>query len=401
MSLKCPECETLFEAGRFCPDCGSKLVDATPPSPSPTEAKDSVANEVVKKATGHSFSEVGIIKGGDFRTEENTTINIYQGGTDPSGISRREFCGRCGKSLAQDAFLCRSCGKIHCDACHDRVTLQCVGCAQELLGKKKVLAGFERLRTAYDRLTLQVTDRIGKRNFCLISKQMLKIGRRDEANDLGIRVLPETEKNKLASNKISREHATIRFTDGGLEWSNLNCREGTEISGVQLKQNESTLLSNGCTICPARVVTLNCGLFAKEILDSESYQELSQTLGLGDFVEPLGRWQAMRLVRGDEFAAAEQYLVFQRDVRIGSSPACEIYLDDSSISSIQAQIVRMGESLWIETLQFDEKLVVNGKPVPPDHLVPLRPQMSFQLGNLEFSVLSFRQLHQSAAPPSH
>jgi hypothetical protein len=66
---------------------------------------------------------------------------------------------------------------------------------------------------------------------------------------------------------------------------------------------------------------------------------------------------------------------------IGSSPAqCGILLKESS-RAVEARLLHIDRSYWLEALPGSSPLTVDGNLLPPRTLLPLAPGMEIRFGN--------------------
>ena len=72
---------------------------------------------------------------------------------------------------------------------------------------------------------------------------------------------------------------------------------------------------------------------------------------------------------------------------LGRDPSCAIGIDDASLAPRHARLWHLGERFWFEPLQMTPRYYsrVGDETISLHHLVPVRPGMLLQLGELEFS----------------
>lgn len=254
---------------------------------------------------------------------------------------------------------------------------------------KRPCPGFEGLEYKDERLLLQVHRGEESINIGLVAKTSVALGRR-RGNDIVTRVYPPSVENDCLTGVISSNHARIAFTANGAELHDQSTY-GTTMAGHVLS-GDSALLPQGTEIRLADALSLGCKLFYGN--DSDSLSALrrfvKRYLG-GTLLDPVGPLRAVRLNRLDNLPGVEEYVVFQHIVTVGSGPDCEIQIRDSSVSPIHAQILWLGNSMWLESLQTRRDTLADGQQIPRNQLVPLHPNLPLQFGDVEVTVSNFRQ----------
>jgi len=254
---------------------------------------------------------------------------------------------------------------------------------------KRPLRGFDGKSYLSDRLLLQVHQGDDSINIGLLAKTSVELGRR-RGNDIVTRVYPPSEENDVLTGLISSNHAKITFTANGAELQDYSTH-GTKAAGHELS-DDSALLSQGAEIRLADVLSLGCELFYDEVTDTLSALKPFAERYVGTVLsDPAGPLRAVRLRRIDNLQKAEEYLVFQHAVRVGSGADCEVRISDPSVSPVHAQILWLGNSMWLEPLQSKRPTLADGQEIPRDQLAPLRPNLPLQFGDVEVTVSSFRQ----------
>lgn len=256
---------------------------------------------------------------------------------------------------------------------------------------KRPLAGFEHARYQSERLSLHVRRNKELVSICLLAKESSVMGRQRHGADIVTRVYLPGGEICNDNERVSRIHAAVTFTNDGATFQDKS-KYGSQLGNRRLSLGECCLLPQRTEICLADVFRLTCELFygdGVEIL--ASYRRFADRhIGMA-VAEPVGRLRAVRLKRLDELADTEEYVMFQHVVTIGSGPLCEVQLDDDSVCPQHAQIVWLGDSMWIEPLQTIRPTLVDGQVIPRNRLVPLRPNLHLQFGDVEVSVSDFRQ----------
>jgi pSer/pThr/pTyr-binding forkhead associated (FHA) protein len=254
---------------------------------------------------------------------------------------------------------------------------------------KRVAAGFEGRRFEATRLCL----RVGGRNVCLLARREVRLGKNRD-NDVVVRILPPSPANDVLTDRISRHHALLQFTRDEVVWRNLGCANGTVAAGQPLPAGASRALHQGATVSPAGVLPLSCTLcFDEPPAGAAVYGRFEQRLGFPGAPPAPQRVQAVRLRRQDGLAGREEYVIFPRGVFVGSDPACPVRVEDPSAAPLHAQILWLGGSFWLEPLQASRATLAEGRPVAPDHLVPVYPGLTLTLGVTEVTVAPYQQMH--------
>jgi hypothetical protein len=266
---------------------------------------------------------------------------------------------------------------------------------------KRVFKGFEHVDPyKTSRMCLHFHTAPGvTRTYCILAQQRASVGKQ-RGRDIVLRTLPPSPENNQLTQRISREHAHIEFDAIGAVWHNApRCSNGTIIDEVPLQGGESALLRQGSVIRVAEALTLTCGSYYNDPVDNEpGYARFCEDLGAEPGTEPLGNARAVRLVRNDELAETEQYLLIQRGVSIGSGPTCPIHLNDPTVGPIHAHVVHLAGSFWLEAAQTLNPTLVEGNELPRHRLVPLKPNSVFQLGNVVVTATAWQQYYLDVMP---
>lgn len=259
--------------------------------------------------------------------------------------------------------------------------------------EKRVFGGIDFDRPPLSKLCLTIPDGGGNRNVCLLTERQVSIGRKRD-NDIVLRLWPRNSQNDHLTSLISSRHAHLAFTESGVVWKNLNCGNGTRIAGAHTQAGSDCLLQQASQIWPADALSLGCELFRVDPTDSDSAYELFEKRLVGiSSAPPVGSFRAVRLTRNDSLRGKEEYVVFQRAVSIGSGPSCAIRIDHPTVRPIHGHIMLLGASLWLEAASKRYPTRVDGEAVSLGQLVPLYPNLTVQVGEVELQVTSFHQIH--------
>ncbi len=245
--------------------------------------------------------------------------------------------------------------------------------------------------TNCDRLSLEIPQTDTVLNLGLLATREISLGRNRDANDVVLRVAPIDEDRTA---KISRQHARLRFESEGITWENLECRHGTLVGETALAKFESFRVFQGAVISPAGQLPLKFTIFPNDQSNSETvYERIARQVGIETSPGTIGPVSAARIERLDGLQLSESYIFMQGSLILGASPACQIPLNAASVSPLHAKLSWFGNSFWLEPLQDARLTLVDGQPVPMNHVAQLRQHMHIQLGETEIAVHPFRQCH--------
>ena len=90
---------------------------------------------------------------------------------------------------------------------------------------------------------------------------------------------------------------------------------------------------------------------------------------------------AARYDRVTSLPGGETYVHLFRESLIGGSPAQSAIVLRENGPQIQARLLHMDRSFWLESLSGGEKITVDGRTIAPRTLVPLAPGMKLKFGN--------------------
>lgn len=221
---------------------------------------------------------------------------------------------------------------------------------------------------------------------------------RSRDNDVVVRFLPPSEEHDSFSKNISRTHFVATLTPEGLEIAD-ESRSGMELnySVVDKRQvlpaayaGDPQHLKLGVTGLVPQGFELDIFMFApgrdehREELEywDELYCEvvrgrLSRTAREALDVGING----VRYDRIGNLEGEESYAHLLRELLIGSSPAqCGILLKESG-RAVEARLLHIDRSFWLEALPGASPLTVDGMLLPPRTLLPLTPGMEIRIGN--------------------
>jgi len=171
---------------------------------------------------------------------------------------------------------------------------------------------------------------------------------------------------RIPSDAISRKHAVIFFEQGAWFIEDLNSKHGTLVNEQALipqkileLRNEDRIRMATATIS-VEIIRNQLGSFVKEetaIIARKMVQELlssdKQTIAHCSLLFCNGKQEGKRISIPDDV----HQLVMGRD------SVCDIIIDDASVSKHHAKIVRDWTGLSIESLDGNNKILINGTPV--------------------------------------
>lgn len=274
-------------------------------------------------------------------------------------------CSRCGEPMDAGEGARQALG----EAVDPRAQPACARCgavAPTWLHKKRV-AAMSVLATPRGgvRALLRLPD--WNRDFVLVGKREAKLGRKPEANDVVLWMLPRGGENDRLSERISREHA--RIVDTGDTWE-LHADRPMRTQGVvpasSTAHHGGGRILDGATLEFGGVLTLratDCG-------------------------------GALRLDRVGNGAGQETYILLRTDATIGRDPRCALVLDHPSIEPVHARIVLIDGMLWVENLVHrTASILLNEAPVGAEELRPLSPASRLRAGILALHLLDTPATH--------
>ncbi|QDU39621.1 FHA domain protein [Maioricimonas rarisocia] len=227
------------------------------------------------------------------------------------------------------------------------------------------------------------------RNVCLIAQPIVTLGK-ERSNDIVLRVLPRSALHDEQSGRISRHHAEIRFSGPHVEWVNLLCSNGTYIDKDRLPSESTTVLHNGVTVSPAGALSVAVDVYA----ENGSTE--------GPALDPLDGTQlhasAVRLRRLDRLSGLEQYVVFDRQISLGSSADCPILIPGPDVAPHHADLRHGAGGFELLIHDSDAGSYLNNRRLTSSDPVPIRPGDTLRLGKVEIDVTEKQQLYLDFSP---
>jgi len=245
--------------------------------------------------------------------------------------------------------------------------------------------------------TLQCLQARPCRTYYLIPRAEIVLGRqRADArgirlNDVILGLMPETDDNRILTQRISRQHARIRF-DGDQFFLSRHHPEAapTLLNGEPLCKDGEKLLASGDLIEISGV--LNLRLVISYLLEEAPAVEFTPSLpplsGGTDLVRcginRPGRVACARLYRENNAPESEIYLMILKQARIGSDPKNSICLPENSLDPMHARIFYHEGRLFLEDLGSESGTTLGDRKLQPNEVVPLADGMILKIGEACF-----------------
>jgi len=254
-----------------------------------------------------------------------------------------------------------------------------------------------------DRLAIHWESGLSGRLLLLACDEM-HMGRRREINDIVTRMLPRCPSNdrgslamqaRDAESKQPKPHATIALSRRGLQVIDHHTANGTSLDGVAVEHKPAALsLTAPSELHLARVLQLRLVPFSEDAGVPAPRASHFDLLGGDDEIWRTAKRQKLRsllIERLNNLAEEERYLLVYRWACIGRGTGNEITATDADLSRVHARIVRRSGGFWIESLNDDETLVVDGYTIERGYAAPLAPGMSLRCGDLRARIAEYNQ----------
>ena len=221
---------------------------------------------------------------------------------------------------------------------------------------------------------------------------------RSRDNDVIIRFLPRSEENDQYSRSISRTHCIAELTTEGIELLDESNR-GMEVNYrvvddreviTSMFSGEVVHIEFGVTGSVPQKFELEMTLFGPDrhvSRDELEYWDELYCEVIGGRLSRMARealdvgLDAVRYNRVTNLPGEESYVHLLREALIGDSPSkAAIILHDNG-PQIQARLLHLDRTFWIEPLQGSSEISVDGEVVPPGTLTALAPGMELRFGN--------------------
>lgn len=103
---------------------------------------------------------------------------------------------------------------------------------------------------------------------------------------------------------------------------------------------------------------------------------------------------AAAIASSDALAEREQYVLVYRTATVGSTDEAAIKLDDAGRAGTAARLLSLDGGFWLESLDADQPICVDGRPLDRRELMPLVPGTRLRLGGTELTFDEFQQFRE-------
>lgn len=220
---------------------------------------------------------------------------------------------------------------------------------------------------------------------------------RSRDNDVVIRFLPRSEEHDNFSRSISRTHCIAELTPEGIELQDESNR-GMEVNYRVVQDREVISaafagdivhLELGATGAVPQKFELEIALYGPDRRTNREELEYWDEM-VGEVIRGrLSRLHrqaidvgldAARYERVTSLAGEESYVHLFREAFIGGSPAQSAIVLRESGPMVQARLLHIDRTFWLEPVVGSLPVRVDGTPVPPRSLVALSPGMTLEFG---------------------
>ncbi len=236
------------------------------------------------------------------------------------------------------------------------------------------------------------------RRTLIYSRPRLTFGRSRD-NDVVLRFLPRSKENDNNSRNLSRTHCVAEVVPEGIEIRD-ESRTGIELNYSVVREREVVTTHHTGEVTPIQLgvtgavptpLTLEMITFGPDRYaekdDLEFWHELYSEMVGARSISRLAReslslqLDAVRYDRVENLKDEESYVLLLREALIGGSPnQAAIVLSDHS-SPVQARLLHLDRTFWIEPLNESKLPSINGTPLQVRSLTPLSPGMEIQFGD--------------------
>jgi hypothetical protein len=235
------------------------------------------------------------------------------------------------------------------------------------------------------------------RRTLVMTGQRITFGRSRD-NDVIIRFLPRSDENDNYSRNISRTHCIAELTSEGIELRDKSNR-GMEVNYrvVQDREMISAVFAGdvvhvelGVTATVSQKFEMELALFEPDRRTSRDELEYWDEMFCEVIEGRLSRLHrnaldvgldAARYDRVTNLPGKESYVHLFREVLIGGSPAKSAIVLHECGPQVQARLLYLDRTFWLEPLTGGLPVTVDNVVTPPRTLVPLTPGMELQFGS--------------------
>ena len=221
---------------------------------------------------------------------------------------------------------------------------------------------------------------------------------RSRDNDVIIRFLPRSDENDNYSRNISRTHCIAELTSEGIELRDESNR-GMEVN-YQVVQDRKMISARfagdvvhvelGVTATVSQKFEMELALFGPDRRTSRDDLEYWDEMFCEVIEGRLSRLHrdaldvgldAARYDRVTSLRGEESYVHLFREALIGGSPAQSAIVLHESGAQVQARLLHLDRTFWLEPLTGGLPVTVDNVVTQPQTLVPLTPGMELQFGS--------------------
>ena len=221
---------------------------------------------------------------------------------------------------------------------------------------------------------------------------------RSRDNDVITRFLPRSDENDNHSRNISRTHCIAELTPEGVELRDESNR-GMEVNYRVIQEREviSALFAGdslhvefGVTGTVSQKFELEMALFGPDRKANRDELEYWDEMFCEVIEGRLSRLHrdaldvgldAARYDRVTSLPGEESYVHLFREALIGGSPAQSAIVLHDCGSQVQARLLHLDRTFWLEPLTGGVPVIVDGTLAPAQTLAPLAPGMELQFGS--------------------
>ena len=234
------------------------------------------------------------------------------------------------------------------------------------------------------------------RRVIVIARPSITFGRSRD-NDVILRFLPAGDENDRYSRNISRTHFISELTPEGIEVRD-ESKSGIEVNNSVVDKRylvpaawvgDVNEIKLGVTGMVSKGFQIGMVMFAPDRRESLEDREHRDELVCEVVSGRLSRLTRQALATGvdsvrydriNNLGGEETYVHVLREAIIGGSPAQASILLKGCGSQVQARLIQMDRSFWLEPLPGCLPVTIDGNRIPPLSLVALSPGMELRFG---------------------
>ena len=247
------------------------------------------------------------------------------------------------------------------------------------------------------------------RRIIVLARPSITFGRSRD-NDVVLRFLPPGKENDDHSRNISRTHFISELTSEGIEIRD-ESKSGIEVNSTVVNRrhlipptgaHDVNEIRLGVTGTVSKGFEIGLVMFAPDERENQEEREHRDDLTcevVGGRVSRLARQalatklDAVRYDRITNLETQETYVHLLREAYIGGSPAQSCILLKECGPNLQARLLHIDRSFWLEPLPGSLPITVDGNLISPLSLITLYPGMELRFGNEIVHFSQKAQLH--------